>query len=96
MGLRFTSSCNAFTGNLVATDSSGITATVANTASIPLDVSQRQLKSIQFTTSGYSSGNNVFGLEVSNDGSNWIVYNRLISNVTNTNAQFGILHQYAC
>lgn len=62
-------------------------ATVANTAALVLDVSKRQLKSIQFTASGITSGNGVFGVEVSNDGTNWIVYNRLISNVTNTNAQ---------
>ena len=87
MGLHFTSSINAFTGNLVANDSSGITATVLNTAAIPLDLSQRQLKSIQFTCANHTSGNGAFGVEVSNDGSNWVVYNRLTSNVTNTNAQ---------
>lgn len=62
-------------------------ATVANTAAKGFDCSKRQLKSIQFTASGITSGNGAFGVEVSNDGTNWIVYNRLISNVTNTNAQ---------
>ncbi len=63
-----------------------VTATVANTDSTPFDVSKRQLKSIQFgvvTTSGTAA----FGVEVSNDGTNWIVYNRLTDNLTNTNVQ---------
>lgn len=62
-------------------------ATVANTAAKIFDVSKRQLKSIQFTASTISGDNGAFGVEVSDDGSNWIVYNRLISNLTNTNAQ---------
>jgi hypothetical protein len=65
-----------------------VTASVANTASTVVDTSKRQLKSIQFTCSGHTSGNGAFGIEVSNDGTNWVVYNRLISNVTNTNGQF--------
>lgn len=43
--------------------------------------------SLQFIASGISSGNGVFTVEVSNDGVNWVAYNRLTSNVTNTNAQ---------
>ncbi len=43
--------------------------------------------SLQFVASGITSGNGVFTVEVSNDGTNWVVYNRLTSNVTNTNAQ---------
>ncbi len=62
-------------------------ATVTNTNAVPFDCSKRQLKSIQFIASGITSGNGVFGVEVSNDGTNWVVYSRLISNVTNTNAQ---------
>ncbi len=64
-----------------------VTVDVANTAATPYDVSKRQLKSIQFTCSGHTSGSGVFGVEVSNDGVNWIVYNRLIPNLTGTNAQ---------
>ncbi len=64
-----------------------VTADVANTAATPYDVSKRQLKSIQFTCSGHTSGSGAFGVEVSNDGVNWIVYNRLIPNLTGTNAQ---------
>ena len=65
-----------------------VTASVANTDASYEDVSKRQLKSIQFTCSAHTSGNGAFGVEVSNDGTNWVVYNRLISNVTNTNGQF--------
>lgn len=71
-----------YTDNIKALDAT--TATVANTAAGIWDVSKRQLKSIQFTCSGHTSGNGVFGVEVSNDGVNWVVYNRLINNVTNT------------
>jgi len=64
-----------------------VTASVANTAASPYDVSKRGLRSIQFTCSNHTSGNGVFGVEVSNDGVNWVVYNRLIPNLTGTNAQ---------
>lgn len=43
--------------------------------------------SLQFTASGISSGNCVFTVDVSNDGTNWTAYNRLTTNATNTNAQ---------
>ena len=64
-----------------------VTATVANTAAPAIDCSKRQAKSIQFTCSGHAAGNGVFGVEVSNDGANWVVYNRLIPNIAGTNAQ---------
>jgi len=63
-------------------------ATVANTSATILDAERSQMKSIQFICSAFTSGSGAFGVEVSNDGTNWIVYNRLVSNVTNTNAQF--------
>ncbi len=43
--------------------------------------------SLQFVASSITSGNGVFTVEVSNDGTNWVAYNRLTTNVTNTNAQ---------
>ena len=64
-----------------------VTASVANTDAKTIDVSKRQLKSIQFVCSGHSSGNGVFGVEVSNDGSNWVVYNRLITNAVGDNTK---------
>jgi len=64
-----------------------ITASVANTVAPAYDTAKRQAKSIQFTCASHTSGNGVFGVEVSNDGTNWVVYNRLIPNLTGTNAQ---------
>ena len=43
--------------------------------------------SIQFTGAAISSGNGVFTVEVTNDNTNWVAYNRLTTNVTNTNSQ---------
>jgi hypothetical protein len=43
--------------------------------------------SIQFIAASVSSGNGVYTVEVSNDGTNWTAYNRLTTNVTNTNSQ---------
>lgn len=78
MGLRQTQ-------NIVALNA--VTASVANTVAPIIDGSLAQFKSIQFVCTGHSAGNGAFGLEVSNDGTNWVVYNRLVSNVTNTNSQ---------
>ena len=47
----------------------------------------RGIVSIQFSSTGITSGNGVLTVEVSNDGYNWTAYNRLVTNVTNTNAQ---------
>lgn len=63
------------------------TVTAANARLVAQDMSQRKVKSIQFIATGVTSGNGVFTVEVSNDGVNWVTYNRLVSNVTNTNAQ---------
>ena len=43
--------------------------------------------SIQFVSSSITSGNAVFIVEVSNDSTTWTPYNRLTTNVTNTNGQ---------
>jgi hypothetical protein len=52
-----------------------------------IGVGQSGRMSFQFTAASISSGNGVFTVEVSNDGSNFVVYNRMTTNVTNTNAQ---------
>ena len=39
------------------------------------------------STGGGNSGTSTFRIQISDDGSNWYDYNKLISNVTNTNAQ---------
>jgi N-acetyl-beta-hexosaminidase len=40
-----------------------------------------------FKRSNHSAGSTAFTVEVSGDGTTWLAYNKLISNVTNTNAQ---------
>lgn len=57
------------------------------TYSKPVPMGYLGRTSIQFIATGVSSGNGVFTVEVSNDGSNWTAYNRLTTNVTNTNQQ---------
>ena len=66
-----------FSNNTVMID-----AVVATTTSEPVDVSLRKKMSLQFFSSGVSTGNGVFTVEISNDGINWVAYNRLITNVT--------------
>lgn len=69
-----------------ATNTSGTV--TATTTSKGIDVSARNGLSVQVIASGITSGNGVFTFEISNDnGSTWTTYNRLVSNVTNTNAQ---------
>ena len=43
--------------------------------------------SFQFTRSNHGSGSSAFSVTVSLDGVNYVTYNKLIDNVTNTNAQ---------
>ena len=78
MGLQFKDTITAL---------NAVTATVANTAAPTIDGSKGQMKSIQFTCSSFTSGSGAYGVEVSNDGTNWVVYNRLITNATGTNSQ---------
>lgn len=47
----------------------------------------RGIASIQFSSTAITAGNGVLTVEVSNDGFNWTPYNRLTTNVTNTNAE---------
>jgi len=62
----------------------GVTAT---TTSKGVDLSERADYSLQFSAAG-GSPSGVFTVELSNDnGTTWTAYNRLISNVTNTNSQ---------
>lgn len=62
-------------------------AVTADTTGDYADVSMRTKMSLQLICSGHASGNGVFTVEVSNDGVNFVAYNRLTSNVTNTNVQ---------
>lgn len=59
---------------------------VGTTANV-FDVSARHLMSLQLTA---GSQNAVFDFQISNDGTNFVRYDRLTTNVTNTNAQTDI------
>lgn len=61
-----------------------ITATATSSA---VGVDNADRLSVMILSSGITSGNGVFTVEVSNDDTNWATYNRITSNVTNTNAQ---------
>lgn len=76
-----------------STNVAALNAVTVDTTSAPIDVSMRTKMSLQFVASAISAGNGVFTVEVTNsqdaDGlpTNWVVYNRLTTNVTNTNGQ---------
>ena len=53
----------------------------------PISLEGVKRATLQFIRSNHSAGNGVFSVEVSNDGANWVTYNKLIDNVANTNAQ---------
>ena len=61
--------------------------TAANTTSEPLSVENFESIGLQFLAAGITSGNGVFTVEGTIDGTNWVALNMLIDNVTNTNAQ---------
>ena len=67
----------------------GATSLIGSNADV-YDVSMRKKISFQFIRGNHSSGSSVFAVEVSNDGTNFVNYNRLTTNVTNTNAQTDI------
>lgn len=64
-----------------------LNAVTATTTSSAIAVNNARRLSLQFIASAISAGNGVFTVDVSNDGTNWIAYNRLTTNVTNTNGQ---------
>jgi hypothetical protein len=65
-----------------------INAVSATTTSDGVDVSSFSKLSLQFSVTDVATGNGVYTVDVSNDnGTTWVPYNRLISNVTNTNVQ---------
>lgn len=61
-------------------------AVTADTTGEAVEVGMRGKLSVQFIAD-VTSGNGVFTIEVSNDGTNWVQYNRLNDNLTNTNTQ---------
>lgn len=64
-----------------------LNAVAATTTSSAFELGSAVGRSLQFVATGISAGNGVFTVEISNDGTNWIAYNRLVPNVTDTNAQ---------
>lgn len=64
-----------------------LNAVTATTTSSAFELGSSVGRSLQFIASGITSGNGVFTVEISNNGTDWIAYNRLVTNVTDTNAQ---------
>ena len=60
-----------------------LNAAVTTTTGEIFAVGDREHLSVQFIASAITSGNGVFLLEVSNDGTNFVQYNRLVDNVVN-------------
>ncbi len=52
---------------------------------VPVDNAGRL--SLQLSATGVSTGTGTFTVDVSNDGTNWAPYNRLIPNLVGTNSQ---------
>jgi hypothetical protein len=69
-----------------ATNSGNVVPATATTTSAGVCVGERRNLSVQMVTGAGGSGT-VFTFDVSNDSVNWTPYNRLVENVTNTNAQ---------
>jgi hypothetical protein len=69
------------------TKESILNAVIVDTTGEGFCVGDRTKLSVQFIASGITSGNGVFTIEVSNDNTNWVAYNRLTDNLTNTNTQ---------
>lgn len=64
-----------------------LSAVTVTTTSAGENVEHFENLTLQFIATGISSGNGVFTVDVSNNGSDWIAFNMLIDNVTNTNGQ---------
>ena len=67
MSLPYTNSIDLLTGT-VSESSVGVTTT---TTGLGFDVSKRQQIVVQFLVTGHVSGNTVFSLDGSNDGTHW-------------------------
>lgn len=67
--------------------STPINAVTATTTSEEIVIAGAKKVSLMFTRANHSAGSSTFTVEVSLDGTTYVAYNKLISNVTNTNAQ---------
>ncbi|HEX5637380.1 MAG TPA: hypothetical protein VFY78_09865 [Gammaproteobacteria bacterium] len=64
-----------------------IDAVTATTTSEEIVIAGAKKVSFLFTRANHTAGSTSFSVEVSLDGTTYTTYNKLISNVTNTNAQ---------
>lgn len=64
-----------------------IDAVTATTVSEPINIENAEKISLVFTRANHSAGSSAFSVEVSLDGITYVAFNKLITNVTNTNAQ---------
>lgn len=64
-----------------------LNAVTATTTSGPIALGAMAKTSIQFLCASHTSGNGVFTIDVSNDNVTWTAYNKLTTNVTNTDSQ---------
>lgn len=64
-----------------------ISAVTSTTTSDPINIENAHRVTFEFTRANHSAGSSAFAITVSVDGINYITFNKLIDNVTNTNAQ---------
>ena len=64
-----------------------LNAVTATTESEPVNIENADKVTLEFTRTAHGSGSTSFAVAVSVDGVNYVTYNKLIDNVTNTNAQ---------
>ena len=67
--------------------STPISAVTATTVSSAIDFSGVKRATWFFKRANHSAGSSTFTVDVSFDGTTWVAFNKLITNVTNTNAQ---------
>lgn len=64
-----------------------IDAVTATTLSDAINIEGARKITLQFIRANHSAGSSAFEVTVSNNGIDYVVFNKLIDNVTNTNAQ---------
>lgn len=62
-------------------------AVTATTTSEPVNIENAEKITLMLTRTNHSAGSSAFAVTVSIDGITYVTFNKLISNVTNTNAQ---------
>lgn len=64
-----------------------LNAVVVTTTSVPFNIEGFKRVGLQFLAASITSGNGVFTVEGTIDGTNWVALNILIDNVTNSNVE---------